>query len=263
MARGLHVLAGVNPTDLKRPAVGASDTRFIRGIYNYCDGRCQRCRYTARCQVFQEDGDPAPARMAPAFVGSRGALQRTLAAINEIKEREQVDLATIAAEASSSMNGRTDRHRRDPLVASARQYGNLAWKLAQALGPIVTARGDAAVVEAIEAIDWFSSMIGAKVFRAVCDHSRLREELAVDDPDDVMADFNGSAKVALLGIDESRRAWRVLMEEGRATADGVPAQAVRMLDELETGVLARFPRALAFVRPGFDEGASGNEGRQS
>ena len=43
------------------------------------------------------------------------------------------------------------------------------------------------------------------------------------------------------------------MEVGRATADGVPAQAVRMLEALEADVRERFPRVMDFVRPGFDE----------
>ena len=43
------------------------------------------------------------------------------------------------------------------------------------------------------------------------------------------------------------------MEHGRATADGVPAQAVRMLGALDEAVRERFPLALDFVRPGFDE----------
>ena len=59
--------------------------------------------------------------------------------------------------------------------------------------------------------------------------------------------------MALLWIAESRRAWGVLMEAGKATADGVPAQAVAMLDALDAAVRTRFPHAMAFVRPGFDE----------
>ena len=45
------------------------------------------------------------------------------------------------------------------------------------------------------------------------------------------------------------------MEAGRATADGVPAHAVRTLDELEAAVRERFPRVMEFIRPGFDEAA--------
>ena len=93
-------------------------------------------------------------------------------------------------------------------------------------------------------------MISAKIYRAVCGHAEGWEA-----PDEVQTDFNGSAKIALVGIAESRRAWELLMEAGRATVDGVPAHAARMLDELDASVRERFPRATAFVRPGFDEPA--------
>jgi hypothetical protein len=43
------------------------------------------------------------------------------------------------------------------------------------------------------------------------------------------------------------------MEKGKATADGVPAHAVKMLDELEAAIRERLPRVMDFVRPGFDE----------
>jgi hypothetical protein len=52
------------------------------------------------------------------------------------------------------------------------------------------------------------------------------------------------------------------MEAGKAAADGVPAQAVVMLDALDAAVRSRFPDAMAFVRPGFDEAVTGGDGRE-
>ena len=124
----------------------------------------------------------------------------------------------------------------------------LAWRIGRAIAPIAAARDDAPLVEAVETIEWFSSMISSKLYRAVCGQAEGWE-----DRDDTQTDFNGSAKIALIGIEESRGAWMVLMEVGRATADGVPARAVKMLEELDIAVRERFPRAMTFVRPGFDE----------
>ena len=104
------------------------------------------------------------------------------------------------------------------------------------------------LVEAIETIEWFSSIVSSKLYRAICGEADGGEGRQ-----DAQTDFNGSAKIALISIAESRRAWAVLMEAGRATADGVPAQAVKALDELDAAVRARFPRVMEFVRPGFDE----------
>jgi hypothetical protein len=44
----------------------------------------------------------------------------------------------------------------------------------------------------------------------------------------------------------------VLLDRGQATADGVPARLVALLEEIDGGLAARFPRAMAFIRPGFD-----------
>jgi hypothetical protein len=91
-------------------------------------------------------------------------------------------------------------------------------------------------------------MISSKLYRAICGQAE-----AGDERDEAQTDVNGSARVALIGIGESRRAWAVLMEAGRATANGVPAQAVRILEELDAAVRERFPRVMEFMRPGFDE----------
>jgi hypothetical protein len=120
----------------------------------------------------------------------------------------------------------------------------------QALQPILALRSDADLTAAADTIDWFSTLIASKIDRAIASRAD-----GWDNPDDQQSDANGSAKVARLGIVESRRAWQVLMEAGRATADGVPARAVGMLEELDVLLAERFPLAMAFVRPGFDEPA--------
>ncbi|MBI3493895.1 MAG: hypothetical protein HY047_19270 [Acidobacteria bacterium] len=250
----------MNPTDFDRLVARASDPRLIPGIYNYCDGRCQRCPFTDRCLSFLDDEDAEPRTDGTSRADSvPSSLERGLEFIAEAARRQGVDPASVGAEpASHASDEAYERHRDDPLVVSARRYGDLAWRLARALAPVVAARGDASVIEAIEIIDWFSSMIGAKVFRAISGKADRRE------PEDaVQTDFNGSAKVALLGIAESRVAWTVLMEKGKATADGVPAHAVRILDALDRAVRERFPHAMAFVRPGFDESGVRNGRRQS
>ena len=86
--------------------------------------------------------------------------------------------------------------------------------------------------------------IAREIIRLTGSKSQLvYRPLPVDDTD-VQSDANGSAKVARLLVADSRAAWRVLMEVGRAAADGVPAALVRLLDELDAGLAARFPRAI-------------------
>ena len=252
----------MDPTEFDRLISRASNPRLIPGIYNYCDRRCPRCPFTDRCLVYLDNQELHTVRDGASLAERAGeSLQRTIEMITEVARREGldrvdpvnlVDSASVQpleeddAEAAAEVD--LDRHREDPLVVRARDYGHLAWRIGRAIGPVVAARGDAPVIEAVETIEWFSSMISSKIYRAVCGQAEGWETY-----DEVQTDFNGSAKIALIGIAESRRAWDLLMEAGRATADGVPAQAARMLDGLDVSVRERFPRAMAFVRPGFEE----------
>jgi hypothetical protein len=251
----------MDPTEFDRLVARASNPRLIPGIYNYCDGRCPRCSFTDRCLTYLDCQELKSGHDGASLAETVGeSLQRTLEMITEVARREGLDLVdavdTAGVQPLAEDDGAAavavdlDRHRQDRLAVRAREYGHLAWRIGRAIGPIVAARGDAPVMEAVETIEWFSSMISSKIYRAVRGQAEGWET-----HDEVQTDFNGSAKIALVGIAESRRAWDLLMEAGRATADGVPAQAIRMLDELGASVRERFPRAMAFVRPGFDEPA--------
>ena len=90
-------------------------------------------------------------------------------------------------------------------------------------------------------------MIRAKVFRA--EHG-----LAGDDPEfrDGPADHDGSAKVALLGIERSHAAWLQVVERGIAS-DGTINSFLSDLVWLGTELERVFPNARGFVRPAFDE----------
>ena len=186
------------------------------------------------------------------------SLRWTIGMVAGIAPRQAVDAAALAEPAVHASRSDLDRHRQDPLIVRAEEYTRLAWRVSRAIAPLVAARGEPSVVDAVATIHWFSLKVSSKIYRAVVGRRERWEP-----GDRVQTDFNGSAKVALLWIAESRHAWGVLMEAGKATADGVPAQAVAMLDALDAAVRTRFPHAMAFVRPGFDEaplGAPDQEG---
>jgi hypothetical protein len=242
--------ASMDAAEFDRLVERARDPRLIPGIYNYCDGRCRRCPFTQRCLTFLDSQE------VTAAVGSEqsladtigDSLRRTVEMLAEAARRERVDLAASPAEETQPSGDDLVRHRQDPLASQGREYAQLAWRIGRAIAPIAAARADVSLVESVATIEWFSSLISSKLYRAICGQAEGWE-----DADAVQTDFNGSAKMALIGISESQRAWAVLMEVGRATANGVPAQAVRMLAELDAAVRARFPRVMEFVRPGFDQ----------
>ncbi|MGE5833511.1 MAG: hypothetical protein ACM4AI_03445 [Acidobacteriota bacterium] len=256
----------------------AGNPNLIPGIYNYCDRRCERCPFTERCFQFletrreraqvrdeHENGDESVGRAVAR------SLERSLDMLRIIGRRLGVDLGVDAPESAEPAAGLDANQRpgvsqiiqepevqdaqpeqeqeqeEDALVRLAREYSDTAWPILRALGPVLHMRGEAALIDARETLEVFSTSISAKVFRAV-----VTDADPALDPEDLQNDANGSAKVARLMIQDSRRAWRALMVPGRATEDGVPARLVRMLDDLDIRLGARFPRAMDFQRPGFD-----------
>jgi hypothetical protein len=238
---------------------------LILGLHYFCDHRCWRCPVSARCAVFARWSAATRARKLQ-FSSPGGRVASVLAVSLEVTIEEA---AVLTADASgcrrgnragqpgpSDANPRPDYSAaeagRDPLVARAGEYAQASWTVLQALRPIASARGDAAAVDAVERLQETCATVASKTFRAVS--GALDGDADSSDP---QSDSSGSAKVALLLIDESRQAWRTLMRPGNALADGLPARFVAMLDGIEAGLLRRFPRALDFVRPGFDTGAAG------
>ena len=99
----------------------------------------------------------------------------------------------------------------------------------------------------VAVVSWLSLHIASKIRRATVG-------LANDDGEssEFPSDADGSAKAALVAIERSHAAWRALINTGLAAAD----TAALMLNDLAWlgHELERvFPKARAFVRPGFDE----------
>ena len=234
---------------------------FILGIHYFCDHRCWRCPLSGRCAVFARWVDSRSRGPQPTEPAGRVAV--ALALSLEVTMEE----ATLMMQAAPRMvtppaqgsNARTDRRtvdpeaaarraEHDPLVGRGAEYAKLTWPVLRAVRPILVKRGDLVAADAAERLEEMCATLASKIFRAV---SSAAED---DEDDDVQTDANGSAKVALLLIEESRQAWQALMQPGLAAADGAPPRFVALLDGLEVELHRRFPRAFEFVRPGFDTG---------
>ena len=103
--------------------------------------------------------------------------------------------------------------------------------------------------DAVEVIRWYQHQIHVKLMRAIS-HEDLVEEPDVDDT--VQRDSDGSAKVALIGMDRSVGAWGRLQEHFPDRTDSI-LDILLHLDRLRRRVEDFFPRARDFRRPGFDD----------
>lgn len=148
---------------------------------------------------------------------------------------------------------------RDPLVARAKEYASGSLRVLQVLRSQLMRGEDETMRDAADRLEETCITVASKIHRAVSSATESEEDRV-----EPQGDANGSAKVALLLIEESRQAWRELMRPGRSVGNGAPARFILTLDTLESGLHDRFPRALEFVRPGFDtldEGVPGQVAR--
>ena len=101
--------------------------------------------------------------------------------------------------------------------------------------------------DAVEVIRWYQFQIHVKLRRAI--ESSADERFG---DDEFPKDSDGSAKVALIGMDRSLSAWKILLSYFPGETD-VIFGLVSSLESLRKRTESQFPEARAFIRPGFDE----------
>ena len=252
---------------LERFKAHVRNPNFIAGIHNYCDRWCERCPMTARCSIYEPARDREAGADDPdneAFWEQiKETFEMTAALLEEMADEAGVDLEALAAEADDDRPevgedhilvmtaARYDRAVRD-WFERYRQIGEMMAEApppAPALREVGVGPSDAQVKDWLEVIQWYQPLIRAKLYRAV-QHDPTDD---IEERHDFPRDADGSAKVALIGMDRSAAAWTGLIDavpEARDEILGFIAQ----LDGLRRATEFAFPDARAFVRPGFDEG---------
>jgi len=237
----------------------AADERFIAGIYNYCDRRCERCPQTLRCLNFslseEEFSDPEThdIRNAAFWRKLSEILGETLELLRETGKKWGIELETLDSVRDTESIGAQDEAAENHVICRAAQsYNKIVedWFKEREMFsfgiPSVVNEG-VDVEEAFEVIRWYPYFIAAKVIRAI----RGKKEEEEARCDEFASDADGSAKIALIGIDRSIGAWAVIPRYNRLHTESV-FEIISLLDLLRQAVEETFPRARSFIRPGFD-----------
>jgi hypothetical protein len=259
--------------DKKRIDELAADPRFIPGVYNYCDRWCERCAFASRCMNYalseEEFDSPESKDMDNQAFWDKlhGVFHATLEMVKEKAREMGIDLDVIDAQEAGEQCERVhEAAKEQPYSKAAMTYSQMVdgWfksnkglledkseelqALAQADIPGTSPASDAVSIrDCLEVIRWYQPQIWVKLCRAASGmmHGEIEhDEYAAQDAD-------GSAKVALLGIERSIAAWAALLPH-------FPNQEPNILNLLATlkrllrQVEATFPSARAFLRPGFD-----------
>jgi len=246
--------------------------RIIAGIHNYCDRWCERCPKTSCCSVWaMEQADTSgPESRDPeneAFWNRlHGIFSTTMEMVQEFAEKNGIDLNRPATEEEKAEGVRFDTKTREyPIVRAAMSYlkSARAWcnsandllkqKVSEAETHLRLGLCDTApetelkeLREAVEVVCWYYAQIGVKLRRAV---RQMLQPPELDE--DIPSDSDGSAKVALIGMDRSLAAWALMLKSFPEQEKDILDFLVR-LERLRRETERTFPKARAFLRPGFD-----------
>jgi hypothetical protein len=138
------------------------------------------------------------------------------------------------------------------ICRAAKTYSNLVEDWFSSAASLIPASpaidgGDTGLEETLEVIRWYQHFIYVKLMRAVQGEMGEREEGA----DEFPRDSEGSAKIALIGIDRSIGAWGTVYAADLLHDEKI-LRFVAYLDRLREEVEKTFPEARSFIRPGFD-----------
>ena len=229
----------------------AKDPKHIEGIYNYCDRWCEKCTFTSRClnyKIYEErfgdlkDKDIQNKEFWQRFTEM---MRETMEMLKESMRERGFDIENISDEDVPEINS-DDQF----LVHLAHDYGSEVTKWFD--DPYYTDEETAndfeknrhKIEEIVEIIHWYQYQIEVKLTRAF-------SSIDLDD-ETSSTDMNGSAKVALIGIDRSIGAWGQLLQLFPEREKSI-LELLNLLKQILSITENTFPDARSFIRPGFDE----------
>lgn len=236
----------------------ANNPDLISGIYNYCDRWCERCPLTSRCLVYATENELSEndeienndIRNAEFWHTLSNTLTEVRALI-PVWANEALNLNDPADQQKVRRQSRAvDNH---PLAKTGKQYANAASNWFRELDQAIDITTNVATEklqpfeDAREVIHWYQYQIAVKTMRAL---SARNEDDSEDN--DVPKDSDGSAKVALIAIDRSIAAWRLIQLSLSDRAESI-VPLILHLERLRTKLEESFPEARDFIRPGFDQ----------
>ena len=242
---------------------------------------------TERAESISDDPESHDINNAKFWQKLEGIFRETHEMILKWAEEMGVDLKSAEAEAAIAERGQQRKEAKEhALSVSARHYAKMVQEwfkeefaveenvFDDITGKANSVEEDINVSDAIEVIRWYQFFIAAKTYRALMGLEDLGDEEVCDieidpfsdgddasdvnlDDEDVLLraachDSDGSAKIALIAIDRSLSAWRLMQNALPERTESIVPMLIE-LEKLRRGIEQIFPRARDFIRPGFDE----------
>ena len=255
----------------------ADNPNFIEGIYNYCYRWCERCTMTSRCLVYAttpsdediQEGSAEDKKQAM-FRQIENSFQLTIDLLNKLATEHGIDL-NKGEDSENTLQ--EHRHLRGKIEKSslsrlAKEYLDCThqWlnqsddfaqakdrELQQAFIMELPDRNPeqelADLKNALDVVHWYYFQINVKLVRAQA--SRIRQTEWEDEEAPAQKDSDGSAKVALIGIERSIGAWGMLLHHFPDQENSI-LHLLSILERLLHMTETEFPDARGFFRNGLD-----------
>lgn len=216
-------------------------------IHNYCDRWCERCSFTSRCIVFAKEQELTDEEKDI----ENEAFWRNIA--NNFAEAKQM-LYQMATEQGIDLDAVDyDEIEKEEKIKDEEidnhELTNLSRNYYKQIPNILENQSLFAQIdeynrtEMFEIIYWYQYFISAKLQRAL-------HTVEDDFDDDSPRDCDGSAKIALIAIERSIMAWTNLVNQENLSEI---KPIISLLEKLKQITEEKFPNAMDFIRPGFDE----------
>jgi hypothetical protein len=229
----------------------AQQEGFIDSIFNYCDRWCEKCHLTSKCRNFAMSKDEPSSDSPEVWEYIENTFKATMLMIQEKMQELGIDPSEID---EVDLSKKHDAHDH-PLYKNVHALSlemhkwlsrNKPRELTDnALKAKMSRENNKRLDESLDIIYFYNFFISAKIYRALLDHSKYQL-------DEIQNDSNGSAKIAVIAMDRLSGAWSVLMENMMHQEDEILEFLIK-LAEVRKKTLLRFPNALNFIRPGFDQ----------
>ena len=246
----------------------------IPGIYNYCDRWCERCNFTSKCANYsisdeQFSGEDMDLKNEKFWNKLSEIFQITMEMLVEKAEEMGIDLKDLDDMEDDEFKEREEK--RDKIivenesVALSKKYYNIVtewfksvqsifdekdqeWKTKLKLGLPIEDNDE--INDIAEVIRWYQYQINVKLIRAT--KGKIDEKEDYELREEFPKDSDGSAKVALIGVDRSISSWGKMLQHFPQLEDEILPILV-ILKKLQRLTEEEFPEARSFKRIGFDD----------
>lgn len=257
-----------------------AEAGFIPGIYNFCDRWCEKCSRRENCLSYAmgkkleeklglDPEDNVLRKNENVWVYLKSIFDSTYEILRELADERGIEMEDIYASENLDMSLWSDdleyifgegehqdiRVEDSDILKIYLMYESMADDCLERLFGVVDEKyGSSAgkegkkVEEAMDSVNWFIDIIHTKIRRAL--YGYYSESLYLPDMERKQ-DYTGSAKVVLVAIRESVKAWKTLQKYCDSEARDISHLLV-VLSQLKRDIEVLFPTASAFVRPGFD-----------